>query len=118
MLIEDFDKLFNRMVSHGALSKLSFNLVTAIKQVPSLAVAFGQVGTAKFLDAGFSLSRNRKETMDFIYSKAPDIENRYIGLEMMRAAMDLAEMRRSKSLFAHLFLMFTNQLFQFWNMVA
>jgi hypothetical protein len=29
---------------------------------------------------------------------------------------DLAEMQRSKSPFAHLSLMFTNQLFQFWNM--
>ena len=84
-ILQDIEKLGNKILSNYSVAMLSLNALTMLKQLPSFSSVFREeVGMKDFLTAAMTLSNPGKhsETMEFIYSKAPLIKKRQISIEV------------------------------------
>ncbi len=84
-ILEDIERLGNKILSNASVAMLSLNALTMLKQLPSFASAFrDEVDMRDFLVASMSLSNpvKHKELMEFIYEKSPLMKKRQISIEL------------------------------------
>lgn len=85
-----WDKAIKKVRNNVALAYLAFNMMTMIKQVPSLAFYMAEAGPGDLL-AGFSkATTNWKETRKFIEERDPQMRERAIE-------RDMEELKRMKA---------------------
>lgn len=83
--MSDFEKMLNALISHSAIGSLAYNLVTILKQAPSMAASIGHTSMRNWMKAALALMpKRRAQTLQMIYDKAPDIVKRYVDLDVMR----------------------------------
>ena len=83
--MSDFERMLNALISHSAIGSLAYNLVTILKQAPSMAASIGHTSMRNWMKAALALMpKRRAQTLQMIYDKAPDIVKRYVDLDVMR----------------------------------
>ena len=84
-ILQDIERLGNKILSNASVAMLSLNALTMLKQLPSFASVFrNEVELKEFLVASMSLAdpSRHKDLMEFIYEKAPLIKKRQISIEV------------------------------------
>jgi hypothetical protein len=78
---DDADTMANTVRNNLIVARLGFNVLTALKQLPTLGLFITKYGPARFLEAITHMTTRYRETTDFIYDKAPQLRNRNISTD-------------------------------------
>jgi hypothetical protein len=78
---DDADTMANTVRNNLIVARLGFNMLSALKQFPTLALFLTKYGPVRFLEAIIHMTTRYRETTDFIYDLAPQIMNRNISTD-------------------------------------
>jgi len=73
---DDLSKVSRIIRSHAAMSYLGLNLVTMVKQLPSVAFYLPHAGAAHMIRAAGQFATNPKEVIEFVRSRDPQAADR------------------------------------------
>lgn len=75
------DTLANHVMSNLAVARLGFNVITALKQIPSLMLFTAKFGPIRLAQTLFEVMAHPKATFDKIYALSPQMKNRNFSQE-------------------------------------
>ena len=78
---DDADSMVNAVRNNMIVARLGFNMLTALKQIPTLGLFLTKYGPIRFLEAISHMTVHYKDTTAFIYDKAPQLKNRNISTD-------------------------------------
>jgi hypothetical protein len=83
---DNADTLLNAIRNNLIVARLSFNFMTALKQIPSLSYFTREFGPVRLLESLGQVLFNNRQTTEFIYSMAPQLKNRNLSTEFSSIA--------------------------------
>jgi len=79
---KELDNLSRRLRRNFATAALCFNVVTFMKQLPSVALYMGDAGPEYLLQSGLEFAADPKKIIEFVRSKDPQVKNVAIEREL------------------------------------